>query len=109
MNVIETVKVSSRGQIVIPESVRDDVGIEEGTKLVMIEENGTITLKKEEQFLKELKEQKKQMTDEEFFRRLGSESLARALDNTKDREAARWYEEQFKKGAYDELNKPSKK
>lgn len=107
MNVIETVKVSSRGQIVIPESIREDLAIEEGTKLILVEENGKITLEKEEQFLKELK--KKRMTDEEIFRRLGEESLARALDNPKDNEAAKWYAEQYKKGAYDELNKPSKK
>ena len=107
MELLETVKVSSRGQIVIPESIREDLEIKEGTKLILVEENGRIIVEKEEQFLKELK--KKRMSDEEFFRRLGEESLARALDNPKDREAAKWYAEQYKKGAYDDLNKSSKK
>lgn len=109
MDVLETVKVSSRGQIVIPENVREDLNIEEGTKLILVEENGKIILEKEETFLKELKESKKHMSDDEFFRRLSEESLARAFDNPKDREAAKWYTEQFKKGAYDELNRSSSK
>ena len=109
MEVLETVKVSSRGQIVIPESMREDLEIKEGTKLILVEENGRIIIEKEEQFLKELKQQKKHISDEEFFRRLGEESLARALDNPKDREAAKWYEEQYRKGAYDGLNRSSTK
>lgn len=82
MNVIETVKVSSRGQIVIPENIREDVGIEEGTKLVMIEENGTITLKKEEQFLKELKWQK----EKTGWLALAEKSMEKIWDNKKDDE-----------------------
>lgn len=43
--------------------------------------------------------------EEDAFRRAGESSLAKEFDNDKDREAAKWYLEQFKKGAYDELNK----
>ena len=54
MNVLETVKVSSRGQIVIPESIRRDLQIHEGSKLILIEENGQIVIEKEPEFLKKL-------------------------------------------------------
>ena len=42
---------------------------------------------------------------EDFFRRLGEESLARDFDNQKDQDAADFYEEQFKKGVYAEFNR----
>ena len=106
MNVLETVKVSSRGQIVIPENVREDLKIEEGTKLILVEENGKIILEKEEQFLKELKRSK--ISDEQFYEKLVQKSLQDSYTK-KDAEAAKWYEEQYKRGAYDELNKSSKK
>ena len=54
MSTLETVKVSSRGQIVIPEAVRNDLKIEEGEKLILVEENGKIVLEKEKDFLKRL-------------------------------------------------------
>ncbi len=44
-------------------------------------------------------------TDESVYRSLGQRSLAKELNNPKDTEAAKWYIEQYKKGAYDELNK----
>ena len=39
---IETIKVSSRGQVVIPESMRDNLNIKEGTRLVVIEKKHDI-------------------------------------------------------------------
>ena len=39
---IGIVNVSSRGQIVIPEKIRRDLGIKEGSKLVVIEKNGIL-------------------------------------------------------------------
>ncbi len=82
MNIIETVKVSSRGQIVIPESVREELDIEEGTKLVLVEDNGKITLEKEEQFLKELKERK----EKAGWLAVAEKSLERVWNNKKDDE-----------------------
>lgn len=49
------------------------------------------------------------ISEEEFYKRLGEESLMKDWDNPKDREAASWYEKQRKKGAYNELDKASKK
>tara|TARA_Y100000310_G_C20347650_1_gene652762 strand:+ start:404 stop:664 length:261 start_codon:yes stop_codon:yes gene_type:complete len=46
MKNIEITSVSSRGQIVIPQSLRDRMGINEGEKFVVIGEDNTIILKK---------------------------------------------------------------
>ena len=47
---IRTVKVNERGQIVIPEEIRNDLGIKESSILVVIEENNEIVLKKNLKF-----------------------------------------------------------
>ncbi len=54
LHMIETITVSSRGQIVIPERVRKELGIVEGMKLVLLEDKGGILLEKEEEFLKRI-------------------------------------------------------
>jgi antitoxin PrlF len=46
MENIEITSVSSRGQIVIPQSLRDKLRIREGEKFVVIGEDNTIVLKK---------------------------------------------------------------
>ncbi len=46
MEEIEITSVSSRGQIVIPQKLRDKLRIHEGEKFVVIGEDGTIVLKK---------------------------------------------------------------
>ena len=46
MENIEITSVSSRGQIVIPQRLRDKMNIMEGEKFVVIGEDGTIVLKK---------------------------------------------------------------
>ncbi|MDP2717815.1 MAG: AbrB/MazE/SpoVT family DNA-binding domain-containing protein [Candidatus Micrarchaeota archaeon] len=43
---IETVKVSSKGQLVIPKSAREELGIGEGTLFALIAYGDTIVLKK---------------------------------------------------------------
>ena len=54
LTMIETIKVSSKGQIVIPERIRIELGIKEGTKLVLIEKNNSIVIEKEDQFINKL-------------------------------------------------------
>ncbi|MBI5398232.1 AbrB/MazE/SpoVT family DNA-binding domain-containing protein, partial [Candidatus Woesearchaeota archaeon] len=54
LTMIETIKVSSRGQIVIPESVRKRFGIKEGSKLVLRERGQKLILEKEQDFEKEI-------------------------------------------------------
>ncbi len=46
MENIEITSVSSRGQVVIPQSIRDRLKIHEGEKFVVIGEDSTIILKK---------------------------------------------------------------
>lgn len=46
MENIEITSVSSRGQVVIPQSLRDKLKIHEGEKFVVIGEDDTIVLKK---------------------------------------------------------------
>ena len=46
MENIEITSVSSRGQVVIPQSLRDRLKIREGEKFVIIGEGNTIILKK---------------------------------------------------------------
>ncbi len=43
---IETVKVSSKGQLVIPKNARDELGIKEGTLFALMAYGDTIMLKK---------------------------------------------------------------
>ena len=46
MENIEITSISSRGQVVIPQSLRDKLKIHEGEKFVVIGEDNTIVLKK---------------------------------------------------------------
>lgn len=80
---IETITVSSRGQVVIPERIREDLRIKEGTKLVMIEKDSTIILEKEDTFLKKLGAIELEKLG---WLALAEESLKRVWDNKKDNE-----------------------
>jgi AbrB family looped-hinge helix DNA binding protein len=73
---IEIVKVSSRGQFVIPEIIRNQFGIEEGTKLVLIEKDKQIILEKEIDFLKKIDHQTLQK-DKKSWLYLTEKSLAK--------------------------------
>ena len=46
MENIEVTSVSSRGQIVIPQSLRERMGIHTGEKFIVVGEDNTIVLKK---------------------------------------------------------------
>lgn len=46
MDQIEITSLSSRGQIVIPQGVRDKLNLHEGEKFIVIGEDDTIVLKK---------------------------------------------------------------
>lgn len=46
MENIEVTSISSRGQVVIPQSLREKLGIREGEKFIVIGEDNTIVLKK---------------------------------------------------------------
>ncbi len=89
---IRTISVSSKGQIVIPEEVREELKIKEGTKLVMIESGNKIILEKEADFLSSMKTA---LTAEEKEKLgwmiLAERSLANIWDNPKDEEVWKKY------------------
>jgi len=68
---IRTVTVNDRGQIVIPEEIRKDFGINKSSTLVLIEREKDILLKKEVDVLESIEEDK-------FWKSLSRESLKRA-------------------------------
>ncbi len=45
MSTITTTKLSSKGQVVIPEEVRNRLGLEEGDQFVVLGENDTVIFK----------------------------------------------------------------
>lgn len=45
MSDIATTKLSSKGQVVIPEAIRRKMGLESGTEFVVLGEDGTVVLK----------------------------------------------------------------
>jgi|SRR3989344_2349164 len=52
---IRTVSVNERGQIVIPEDIRRDLGITKDSTLIMIESDDEMVLKKEKDVLEAIK------------------------------------------------------
>ena len=79
---IGVVNVSSRGQIVIPELIRKRLGIKEGSKLVAIEKNGALILKREEDIMKNL--ESTDIKEEKGWLALAEQSLSRIWNNKKD-------------------------
>lgn len=71
---IRTVNISNRGQLVVPEDMRKDMGIEGGTTLVLIEKRGEIVIKKESEVLEEIE------GEDMLWRRLSQEALKKAWD-----------------------------
>lgn len=45
MSTISTTKMSSRGQVVIPENVRNDLGLSAGDQFVVVAKKGVVILK----------------------------------------------------------------
>lgn len=45
MNAISTTRMSSKGQIVIPENIRKQLNLVEGTQFVVVGEDGVVMLK----------------------------------------------------------------
>lgn len=79
---LETIHVSSRGQVVIPEGARKSLGIREGTKLILIEKDDTLVLEKEQTFMKKLAELEK------FgWLKTAEKSLEKVWNNKKDENA----------------------
>jgi len=45
MNTLATTRMSSKGQVVIPENVRNRLGLEEGVQFLVVGENDVVILK----------------------------------------------------------------
>lgn len=74
---LRTVNLNERGQIVIPEDIRKDFGLEEAATLVIMERGNEIVLRKESDVLKLIDEDK-------FWRLLSREGLESAWSKEDD-------------------------
>ena len=83
---IGIVNVSSRGQIVIPKKIRKHLNIKDGSKLIVIEKNGSLILKKENDILNKLDDMDKR--GESGWLALAEQSLSSIWSNKKDEK--RW-------------------
>lgn len=68
--IIEMGKISSRGQIAIPTDIREQLGLEEGTKVLFFTEEDTLLMKKVSaesfaELTKPLREAKKKIREED--------------------------------------------
>lgn len=68
---LRTVNLNERGQIVIPEDIRKDFGLEASSTLVMMEKGNEIVIKKESDVLQAMEEDK-------FWAALSAESMKNA-------------------------------
>lgn len=75
---IKTIKVSDKGQIAIPQSVRQLLGINKGDDLVMFQLEGKILLEKANKTEKEIKEEFKDILH------FSEQSLKQVWDNPED-------------------------
>jgi len=79
---IDIINVSSRGQIVIPEKIRKRFRLRQGSKLILVEKENCLILKRGE----EIAEQTKIDDQKEFvgWISLAEQSLKEIWDNPKD-------------------------
>ncbi len=75
---IRTVNINSRGQLVLPEDMRKDLGIKGEATLVLVEKGGEVLIKKESDVLMALE------GEELFWKRLSQESMKRAWEKEDD-------------------------
>lgn len=92
MTHIRTVSVSSKGQVVIPAEIREELKIREGTKLVLVESGNRIVLEKESDFLGGMKKELAEETKDRLgWMILAEKGLAKIWDNPKDEEVWKKY------------------
>ena len=90
LTMIETLRVSSKGQVVIPEQIRKKLKIGEGTKLVLVERNNKLTLETEKQFMDHLNQL--ELKKEDFgWLMLAEKSMEDLWDNEGDEKVWKKY------------------
>ena len=75
---MKTIKVSDKGQIVIPSSIRETIGIEKGDELILFEINGKILIEKTKRISDKIKEDFKDIL------KFSEQSLKKIWDNKED-------------------------
>jgi AbrB family looped-hinge helix DNA binding protein len=75
---MKTITVSEKGQIVIPNSIRGEIGIEAGDELVIFEEKGKLLLEKVNSFSKRIKD------DFKDIQKASEQNLKKIWDNKSD-------------------------
>ena len=75
---IKTLRVSDKGQISIPNSVRQKLGIERGDNLILFEIEGKILLEKQQKVSEKMKDEFKDVLH------FSEQSLKEVWDNPKD-------------------------
>ena len=77
-NQIKTLRVSDKGQIAIPNSVRQKLGIQRGDNLVLFEIEGKILLEKQQKVSEKMKDEFKDILH------FSEQSLKEVWDNPED-------------------------
>ncbi len=75
---IKTLRVSDKGQISIPNSIRQRLGIERGDSLILFEIEGKILLEKQQKVSEKMKDEFKDVL------RFSEQSLKEVWDNPED-------------------------
>ncbi|MEK6973136.1 MAG: AbrB/MazE/SpoVT family DNA-binding domain-containing protein [archaeon] len=77
MNKLKTVEIGSRGQLVIPQEFRRDLGIEDKETLVIIESNNQLIISKQQDVMQKLQ-------NKEQYELLSEKALGKVWNNKKD-------------------------
>lgn len=85
LTMINTLKVSSKGQIVIPEEVRRKLKVETGSTLIARLQGTKIILEKETDFVSRM-EKLEELHEEKGWQKLAEKSLSELWDNKEDEE-----------------------
>lgn len=76
--IMKTIKVSEKGQIAIPQSIREQVGIEKGDEIIIFQVNGKLLIEKTQEIETKLEDDFKDIV------KISEQSLKEVWDNKKD-------------------------
>ena len=76
--IIKTIKVSGKGQIAIPQIIREQAGINKGDNIMLIQEDGKIMIEKTNKFSNQIKE------DFKDIQKFSENSLKEVWNNKED-------------------------
>ncbi len=76
--IVKTVKVSDKGQIAIPQEIREEAGIKKGEELIIVQDNGTILLEKAQRVATKMKDDFKDLL------KFSEQALKSVWDNKED-------------------------